>query len=150
MKTNLNFEHEDTKKLLAKLNFDFFLKQNIEEAKYHQNDINTIYESYAANVLQIKIKAKSNKKQFFYYSEGQVRKMFTGGLLPIIFELDDSRGYKIFNFSEIGFNWSYFNYWQKYYNKKITKEKIWNVIVRTGGILAILLSLLKLLEYIIA
>ena len=39
MRTNLDFEQEDTKKLLSQLDFDFFLKQNIEKEKYNNNSI---------------------------------------------------------------------------------------------------------------
>jgi hypothetical protein len=52
----------------------------------------------------------------------------------------------IFNFEEIGESWAYFEFWQKYYKRKITKEKIWDVLIKTWSILAILLSLIKLLE----
>ena len=147
MKTNLNFELEETKKLLSKLDFEFFLKQNIEKEKYNQSDIDKIYSSYNQTLQEIKTKAQAGKKQFHYSAEGQVRKMFTGGFLPALFELDESRGHTIFDFPAIGENWAYFKYWQIYKKRKITKEKIWNVTVKVGGVLAIILSVLKFLEY---
>ncbi len=148
MKTTLNFEQDDTKKLLAKLDFEFFLMKNAEAEKYKQEDIASMYSSYHLTIKRIKVEAQTNKKQFNFYSEGQVRKMFTGGFLPALFELDESRGHTIFDFPAIGENWAYFKHWQTYYKRKVTKEKIWDVIIKTGSVLAILLSLLKLFEFI--
>lgn len=147
MRTNLDFETDDTKKLLAKLDFDFFLKQNIEIERYSQTDTENIYSNYKRTADEIKSKAKRNRRQFNFYAEGQVRKMFTGGFLPALFELDESRAHTIVDFQATGESWAYFKHWQKYQRRKITKEKIWDVIIKTGGILAILLSVLKVLEY---
>ena len=147
MKTALDFEKDDTKKLLAKLDFEFFLKQNIEIEKYSTTDIDSIYSSFKTANGEIKRKAKGNRKQFNYYAEGQVRKMFTGGLLPALFELDESRSHSIIDFPVVGNSWAYFNYWRKYQRRKITKEKIWDIVVKSGSVLAILLSILKFLEY---
>lgn len=144
----LNFEQDETKKLLVKLDFEFFLKQNCEEEKYNQDDIDKIYLSYQQTLKLIKHKAQENKKQFNYFAEGKVRKMFTGEFLPALFQLDESRRNTIHNFSAIGENWAYFKLWQKYYKRKVTKEKIWNLVVKTGSILAIILSIIKLLELI--
>ena len=146
MKTNLNFEQEDTKKLLCKLDFEFFLKQNFEVEKYKQADIDNIYSNYETNLIKLKSKASQNKKQFHYFAEGQVRKMFTGGFLPALFELDESRGNTMFDFRIIGENWAYFEVWQTHQKQKVTKEKIWDFIVKTGSIFAILLSIIKLFE----
>lgn len=74
--------------------------------------------------------------------------MFYGALLPSIFGLDESRGYIIIDFKGAGENWAYFKYWQKYQRRKITREKIWNIIIKGGSILAIILSIIKILEYI--
>lgn len=148
MKTTLNFEHNDTKELLAKLDFEFFLKQNIITKDYEQADIDTIYSSCQQTNTQIKSKAKADKKQFNYYSEGQVRKMFTGGFLPALFELDESRSYTITDFHATGESWAYFKHWQLYYRRKVTLKKTWNIIIKTGSILAIILSIIKFIEII--
>ncbi len=148
MKTDLNFEQDATKKLLSQLDFDFFLRQNIEKEKYKQEDIDKVYSSYQQTLKQIKIKAKENKKQFNFYSEGQVRKMFTGGFLPSLFELNENRGHVLFDFQAIGEDWAYFSHWQTYQKRKITREKIWEFIIKTGSLLAIILSVIKFLEYL--
>jgi hypothetical protein len=148
MKTALDFEHNDTKALLAKLDFEFFLKQNIEAEKYSQADIDKVYSSYHQTTKLIRTKAQADKKQFNYYAEGQVRKMFTGGFLPALFELDENRVHTMFDFPAIGENWAYFKHWQTYQKRKITKEKIWDVIIKAGSVLAFLLSFLKLIEFI--
>jgi hypothetical protein len=148
MKTYLNFEDKETKELLSKLDFEFFLKLHISTENYKQADIDSIYASYKRLTADIKVKAKDNMKQFHYFAEGQVRKMFTGGLLPAHFELDECRQYTIGDFPGIGENWAYFDFWQKYQKGKITKRKIWDLIIKTGSILAILLSMIKFMEYL--
>jgi hypothetical protein len=148
MKTDFNFEQETTKKLLSQRDFEFFLKQNIEKSEYKQEDIDKIYSCFLQTVKQIKEKAKENKRQFNFYSEGKVRKMFTGGLLTSLFELDENRGHEIIDFSAIGEDWAYFNHWQIFQKRKITCDKIWNIIVKSGSVLAIILSVMKFFEYL--
>lgn len=148
MKTTLDFEKEDTKKLLAELDFEFFLKQNIEEEKYSQADIDAVYKNYKEVKASLYERGKKNRKQFNYYLEGQVRKMFTGGALPALFHLNEARRTVIFDFKAYGEAWAYFEKWQKYYKRKITKEKVWNFIVKAGSILAFALSVIKIFEFI--
>ncbi len=99
-------------------------------------------------VIIKQVKSKKNKKQFNYYAEGQVRKMFTGGFLPALFELDETRRHTIHNFQGIGDSWAYFAYWQKYQKRKVSKEKVWDVLIKTGSILGILLSIIKLFDFL--
>ena len=146
MNTNLNFEDKSTKELLSKLDFEYFLRQNIEIENYNNEDVNKIFSNYKKYKTDLKIKSSQNRKQFYYFTEGQVRKMFTGGLLPAMFELDEGRKHTIFEFEPIGENWAYFDYWKKAYNRKLTREKIWNSVVKTGSILAFILSVLKLYD----
>jgi hypothetical protein len=96
----------------------------------------------------LKKKAKENKKQFDFYSEEQVRKMFNGGLLPSLFQLDENRKHDIIDYSELGVNWAYFIHWQTYQKRKITREKIWNLIIKTGSVSAIIQSIFNFYEYL--
>jgi hypothetical protein len=148
MITNLSFEQEGTKKLLVEFDFEFFLKQNIKEEKYDQTDIDKIYDNYNATLKQIEIKAKDNKKQFNLYSEGHVRKMFTNGFLQSLFGLDESRRQRLLDFPAVGENWAYFKYWQIFQKRRITREKIWSLVIKLGSVLAIILSIIKFLEYL--
>ncbi len=149
MKTKLNFEDKSTKELLSKLDFEYFLKQNFEVEKYSSKNIKELYLSYQLQKKKLKNKSKTHKTQFHYFIEGKVRKMFTGGLLPAMFELDEGRRHQIFDFASIGENWAYFEYWKKSYNRILKKEKIWNNIVKTGSVLAFILTILKLYEILI-
>ena len=146
MKTNLNFEDNDTKELLSKFNFDFFLKQNIEEEKYNQTDIDLLYSSFKTTLKDLKLKYKKDRKQANYFLEGQVRKMFTGGFLPALFHLYEGKKHTMFGFQEIGHDLAYFKLWQDYYKRKVTANKIWDVAIKVGSILAIVLSIIKLWE----
>lgn len=124
MITNLNFEDEYTKKLLCKIDFEFFLKQNFRESEYNSKDIDDLYKAFHKTNFSITKQAAKNKNQFYIYVEGKVRKMFTGGLLPSLFGLNEIRELTIFNFEDVGECFAYFNYWQKYYRKKIILNKI--------------------------
>ena len=146
MKSDLSYENYETKKLLCKFDFEFFLTKNLEEEKYAEASINEIYESFKLTKIEIKKNVEKNKNQFNLYCESKVRKMFNGGFLPSTFGLNEQRRYTILHFKETGVNWAYFNHWQKYYKKKIFLEKFWSVTVKVGSILAILLSIDKLIE----
>jgi hypothetical protein len=148
MKTNLNFEDIETKKLLLRLDFQFFLNRNADEEKYPQSDLQDIYNSYSLKLKELENKSKENIDQHFLFAEGQVRKMFTGGFLPALFHLDETRQHIFIAFSDIGNNWAYFEFWKKHYQKKVTREQIWNMTVKVGSVLAIVLSLIKLIETI--
>ena len=74
--------------------------------------------------------------------------MFTGGFLPTLFHLDETRQHIFIAFSDIGNNWAYFEFWKKHYQKKVTREQIWDMTVKVGSVLAIVLSLIKLIETI--
>ncbi len=147
MKTDLDFENPETKKLLSKLEFKFFLEQHINNEEYRAIDIEDIYSKYVFTAKLLKEQSKSNKKQFTYFTEGKVRRMFTGGFLPALFELDKSRTHHFLDFSAIGENWAYFDFWQKRYRRKLTKAKLWEFTTKSGSILAIILSIIKLLEH---
>lgn len=108
MRTKLDFENIDTKELLSRLDFDFFLKQNSEEQNYSEADINDLYNSYNENIRTLRAKFKTNRKQSNYFLEGQVRKMFTGGFLPALFHLDEGRSHTIFAFKEVGNDLAHF------------------------------------------
>ena len=134
--------------MLSKFEFDFFLKQNIEEEKYNQAEIDILYSSYKKTLKDLKLKYKKDRKQANYFLEGQVRKMFTGGFLPALFHLDEGRKHTMFGFKDIGHDLAYFKLWQNYYNCKVTTKKIWDVVVKVGSVLAIILSIIKFLEYL--
>jgi len=146
MKTNLNFDDKETRKLLAKLDFEFFLKQNMLEEDYPQEKIENIYISFAEYKKSLRERRFGNSKQFYFYLEGQVRKMFTGGFLPALFHLDEGRKHTIVDFSGVGKSYAIFKQWQKHYKHKITAALIWEVIIKIGSILGIVLSIIALLK----
>jgi hypothetical protein len=148
LRTNLNFEDKDTKEILSQFEFDFFLKQNIEEEKYNQADIDILYSSYKTTLKDLKLKYKKDRKQANFLLEGQVRKMFTGGFLPALFHLDEVRKFTMSSFKDIGHDLAYFKLWQNYYKRKVIAKKIWDVVVKVGSVLAIILSIIKFLEYL--
>lgn len=145
--SDLRFDVE-MKELLCKYDFEFFVKQNIQEQKYPIENVNEIYSRYKEVKRELKNELSKNKKQYFLYLDGQVGKMFSGGLLPSLFNLNDVRQHVFLDFPAIGENWAYFEIWQNRYKNKITKKKLWKGIIATGSILGIILSIWKLIEVI--
>ena len=148
MRTTLNFEDKSTKELLSKLDFEYFLNQDIENENYSPENISEIKNEYLKNKQILKNKSRKKRLQFYFYIEGQVRKMFTGGFLPALFHLDESRDHTIIDFKSVGDAWAYFECWRNLYKKKLFKEKIWNYTIRIGSLLAFILTGLKLYEFL--
>ena len=146
LKTKLDFENEQTKELLSKLDFGFFLKQHFTEETYSEEEIKEIYIAFEKTTRVLKQKSKTNRKQFQFYLEGQVRKMFTGGFIPAMFHLDEGRSHRFIDFFGVGESWAYFKQWADGYKKKLTRKKIWDIITKAGSLLAIILSVIKLWE----
>ena len=145
-KTELSFEDKETKRLLTSCDFEYFMMQNFSASNYREEEIALIYTSYSAKHRNLVAMSKVKKKQFNLFLEGQVRKMFTGGLLPALFHLDESREHYFLDFAAVGEDWAYFNLWSKYYKRKLSKEKTWDWIVKSGSILGIILSIIKVVE----
>jgi hypothetical protein len=146
MKTTLSFENEETKVLLSKLQFKYFLNKNIGDENYNSESIKQMNIKYLETSNKLRNDSKNNKTQQRYYLEGQVRKMFTGGFLPAVFQLDESRRHTFSDFEAAGENWAYFDHWQRLYKRKLFFKKCWENIIKIGSILGIALSILKLLE----
>jgi len=146
MRTDLNFEDSTTKRMLSKYDFKFFLMENIQRQKYNQAEVDLIFSSYSSTKSDIRTHSAKNRKQFYYLSEGEVRKMFSDGLLPSLFGLNDIRELQIIDFSAIGDNWAYFDLWKRCFRRENRRSKIWDTIIKVGSVLGILLSIITLLE----
>ncbi len=135
------------KELLLERDFEFFLKITLEQQKYSQKDIDIIYNSYNTTKRHLYKKLKQDKKQFLLYLYGQVILQFEGGLLPSIFRFDGyTREIQILDFKQEGEEWAYFHIWQKYERRKMKRKNIWSYITKTGAVLAIALTLIKLYQ----
>ena len=143
--SDLKYDKE-TKELLCKYDYKYFVELNIGTERYSEENVDIIYRTYKDTKQKIKEASARNRKQYLLYLEGHVGKMFNGGLLPSLFNLNEIRQRVFLDFPAIGENWAYFEAWQKYYNRKFTKKKLWNGTVLVGSILGIFLSILKLVE----
>lgn len=146
IKTTLSFESPQVKDLLAKFDVEYFFLQNIQENEYSQDEIDTMLNAYKNSIKSLREQRKKDKNQFDLYAEGQVRKMFRGGFIPALFHLDNGKDFKLFRFEEVGDDMGYFKLWQEYHRRKITAKRVWGIIVKTGSILAIILTVIKLVE----
>jgi hypothetical protein len=104
LKTDLDFENKETKELLCRLDFEYFLKEHIAVENYSRDEVDQIYAAFTSATLDLRKRVKDNKKQFLYFLEGQVRKGFTGGFLPAIFHLDRGRHHHFLDFPAVGEN----------------------------------------------
>lgn len=133
--------------LVLDYDFEYFLKLDIEENQYPQQQIDEIYSSYENTIKELKTKLKDNKKQFILYLSGQVRLMFAGNFIPSHFRIDGfTRELSIIDFKGTGEGWAFFELWQKHERRKRTRKMFWGVIVKTGAILAYILTIAKLIE----
>ncbi len=137
-----------TKNLLLDYDFEFFLKKNIAQNNYTQENLDTLYQSYSQQKNKLVQELKTNKKQFRYFLEGQVRKGVTGGLIPSLFHLNDQKKLTIFRFEDFAVDWAYFDVWKQEEKKKRRLKRIWDYLVKGGSLLAYLLSFIKLIEYL--
>ena len=135
------------KELLLERDFKYFMEMEIAEGDYLEEDINSIYDSYRKHSEDIKTQLRKNKKQFLNYLYGQVILMFDGGFLPALFRLDGfTRSSQILDFEGYGESYAYFKFWQKYERRKRNRQTAWDYITKVGAILAISLTIVKLLE----
>lgn len=148
MKCELSFEEPSTKELLSKVDFEYFLQCNVEESEYPAKALEAIHVRFASTTAELRKRSRKRPAQLHLYAEGQVRKMFNGGLLPTLFHLNDIREMTIGDFDAMGDNWAYFNHWQRRYKRTVTRAKVWNIVVGTGSILAFILSFIELLKFI--
>lgn len=146
MKCELSFEDETTKDLLARLDLKYFLEQNIQEENYTELALKQMRARFASTTAELKARSRKRSSQLHLFAEGQVRKMFNGGLLPSLFHLNDIRDFRIEDFVAFGDNWAYFNHWQKRHKRKVTGAKVWTIVVRSGSILAFILSFIELMR----
>src|SRR6185437_2250457 len=130
---NLNFEKQETKNLLARYDFKYFLQKNIEENNYQPDQIKVLFDSHTNAIAEMKTKYLKNRRQYNYFCEGQVRKMFKDGLLTSHLNLDGTREFSIIDFHGYGENWAFFEHWKKFQNRKVTSEKIWKIVTRIGS-----------------
>jgi hypothetical protein len=117
---------KDHKELLLDYDFGYFMLKNFEEKNYSQDDIKAIYDTYCQTKKQVEKQLQKNKKQALLYLEGQVRLMFTGGLLPALFRIDGfTKEQTILHFSGYGENRAYFELWQNTDAKSRIEKRFW-------------------------
>lgn len=138
---------DHTRDLYSKYDFRYFLDRHIDQNTYGSKDLEALHAAYSKVKSDLKRELKENRRQSLYALDGMIRKAHSGGLLPSLFNLDESRGTGDFtNFEEIGKNWAYFEIWSRAERKKIFRKNLWDVMVKTGALLGILLAIIKIVE----
>jgi hypothetical protein len=139
------------KEALLQYDFKYFLDKDIEENKYSEEDVRLLHSSYTETLERLRKERMRNPKQYHYWLEGKVRLMFEGsGFLPGFFGLDGwTRGRTILDFESFGENGAMFTLWQKYERRKFKRRKVWEYLTKTGALLAIILTVIKIWEMVI-
>jgi len=134
----------EIRELYVKYDFQYFLNK-IEKNEFQSQQL---IESYNKKKSKLQKEIKNNKRQTLFHIDGAVRKMHSGGLLPSLFELDETRKLSGIDFDGFGENWAYFDIWKKFEKRKILKSKIVKSVLFWGAILAYILTIIKILEYL--
>jgi hypothetical protein len=129
----------EEKDLYSKLDFNFFLSQNIIRENISPENVLLINKGYNKTIDVIKNARKINMAQFHLFIEGYVRKMHSGGMLGSHFNLSEVREFTILRFEEYGENWAYFEVWAKRERNLRMRKLIWKRIVEFGAILGFVL-----------
>ena len=130
----------EEKELYSKLDFKYFLSQNIIRENISPENVSLINKGYNKTIDEIKNARKVNKAQFHLFIEGYVRKMHSGGMLGSHFNLSEVRKFTILRFEEYGENWAYFEVWAKRERDLRIRKLIWKRIVEFGAILGFVLA----------
>lgn len=130
----------EEKELYSKLDFKYFLSQNIIRENISHENVLLINKGYNKTIDKIKNARKINKAQFHLFIEGYVRKMHSGGMLGSHFNLSEARKFTILRFEDYGENWAYFEIWAKRERGVRIRKLIWKRIVEFGAILGLVLA----------
>jgi hypothetical protein len=130
----------EEKELYSKLDFKYFLGQNIIRENISPENVVLINKGYNKTIDAIKNARRINKAQFHLFIEGYVRKMHSGGMLGSHFNLSEAREFTILRFEEYGENWAYFEVWAKRERYLRIRKLIWKRIVEFGAILGFVLA----------
>jgi hypothetical protein len=140
----------EEKELYSKLDFKYFLDQNIKRENIISENVNLIQEGYSKTIKLIETAKSENKTQFHLFIEGYVRKMHSGGMLGSHFNLSEAREFTIIRFEDYGENWAYFEAWSKRERFIRRRKNIWKRIVEIGALLGFFLTAVHIYETFIA
>jgi len=136
----------EEKELYSKLDFKFFLDQNIKRENLSSENLKLIEKGYIKTIELINVARDENKAQFHLFIEGYVRKMHAGGMLGSHFNLSEARDFKILRFEDYGENWAYFEAWAKRERFIRRRKNVWKRIVEIGAVLGFILAAIHLYE----
>lgn len=140
---SLPFTEEATKRLLCSFDFEVFFRINSAALEYSPLLVYKAYASRSATKRSF-LDLKVHRKQHFLYLEGQVNKMYNGGLLPSLFNLNEVREFTIKDFSAFGDNWAYFDEWHKIKRRKLFWKDAWVRFVKIGSVITVVISAITL------
>ena len=130
----------EEKELYSKLDFKYFLSQNIIRENISHENAELIKKGYEATIKSIRNARRENIAQFHLFIEGYVRKMHSDGMLGSHFNLSEVREFTILRFEDYGENWAYFEVWAKREKALRIRKLIWKRIVEFGAILGFVLA----------
>lgn len=115
--------------------------------KLSKEDITRMYEGFAAKTTEIRMQYNKNKKQCRLLLDGVVRLQWAGGFLPAYLKVDGyTKGLSTTDYKNRGEEWASFAFWQKLERKRRFWKITWDRVIKVGAVLALLLTVLKLIE----
>ncbi|WP_223653147.1 hypothetical protein [Hymenobacter psoromatis] len=135
-----------TRRLYCRYDYAYFVRRNLAENDYTKSEVQEMHDGRLAKLKELQRAIKNNKKQALHSIEGGIRKMHSGGHLPSHFELNEMRSYGILDFAGCGESWAYFEVWRKYERWRLFWKDFWNVVMKVGACLGIVLTVLKVIE----
>ena len=133
--------------LILERDWLYFMKEDPVKPEMSDQDMAVMQEGFDARTAEIRKQYVKNKKQCRLMLEGVVRLQWSGGFLPAYLKIDGyTKGLSSFDYKKMGKEWASFAFWQKLERRRRFWQLTWDKVTKAGALLAILLSILKLIE----
>lgn len=133
--------------LILDRDWEYFMLEDPVKPKMSQEDIAAMREGFDNKTVEIRKQYLKNKKQCRLMLEGVVRLQWAGGFLPAYLKIDGyTKGLSNFDYKKTGEEWASFHFWQKLERRRRFWQLTWDKVTKAGALLAIILSILKLIE----
>lgn len=137
---------DHTRELYCKYDLKYFLNLRLAENETSEADLRAMQSAYLDELQKIKALIKKNRKQAHYFIDGQIRKCHSGGFLPSILNLDESRGkHGFLDYPEIGRTLATFELWRKAQKRKILHAKFGDISIKVGALLGFASTLMQII-----
>lgn len=140
---------QEYRDLILDRDWRYFMNEDPVKTKLSEHDLAALNVGFETKTAEIQKKYKKNRKQCRLLLEGEIRLQWACGFLPAYLKIDGyTKGLGTTDYKKLGEEWASFAFWQKLERKRRFWKISWDRITKIGAVLAILLSVLKLIEAI--